>query len=139
MSKTHPLISALTGIPQNLYHIDGGVGAASSVKLINQLLAEVHITAAAEAMAFGAKLRLDTKLLYETIKTVAGGSWMFENRVPAMLTADWTPHSALSIFVKDLVCILCFLPNTLYVVGKKLINSRGSFLTSQNAYHTLLH
>jgi 3-hydroxyisobutyrate dehydrogenase-like beta-hydroxyacid dehydrogenase len=113
MSKARPLISALTGIPQNLYHIDGGVGAASSVKLINQLLAGVHITAAAEAMAFGAKLGLDTKLLYEIIKTAAGGSWMFENRVPAMLTADWTPHSALSIFVKDLVCISCFLPNTI--------------------------
>ncbi len=73
------------------------------MKLINQLLAGIHITAAAEAMAFGAKLGLDTKLLYEIIKTAAGGSWMFENRAPAMLDADWTPHSALAIFVKDLV------------------------------------
>jgi 3-hydroxyisobutyrate dehydrogenase len=30
-------------------------------------------------------------------------SWMFENRVPHMLTDDWTPHSALGIFVKDMV------------------------------------
>jgi len=88
---------------KNLYYIAGGVGAASSVKLINQLLAGVHIVAAAEAMAFGAKLGLNTTELYEIIKNAAGGSWMFENRVPAMLNGDWTPHSQLAIFVKDLV------------------------------------
>jgi 3-hydroxyisobutyrate dehydrogenase-like beta-hydroxyacid dehydrogenase len=93
----------MSGPVKNLYRIGGGVGAASSVKLINQLLAGVHIVAAAEAMAFGAKLGLDTASLYEIIKNAAGGSWMFENRAPAMLSGDWTPHSQLAIFVKDLV------------------------------------
>lgn len=93
-------MSAASG---NLYTIAGGAGAASSVKLINQLLAGVHIVAAAEAMAFGAKLGLDTQSVYEIIKNAAGGSWMFENRVPAMLAGDWTPNSQLAIFVKDLV------------------------------------
>jgi hypothetical protein len=96
----------LSGNPENIYYVEGGVGAASSVKLINQLLAGVHIMAAAEAMAFGAKLGLDTRSLYEIIKNAAGGSWMFENRVPAMLSADWTPHSMLAIFVKDLGIVL---------------------------------
>lgn len=95
----------MSGPAKNLHQIGGGVGAASSVKLINQLLAGVHIAAAAEAMAFGAKLGLDTANLYEIIKNAAGGSWMFENRVPAMLTGDWTPHSQLAIFVKDLVSL----------------------------------
>lgn len=93
----------MSGPSTNLYCLGGGVGAASYVKLVNQLLAGVHIAAAAEAMAFGAKLGLDTRHLYEIIKNAAGGSWMFENRVPAMLNADWTPHSQLAIFVKDLV------------------------------------
>jgi 3-hydroxyisobutyrate dehydrogenase-like beta-hydroxyacid dehydrogenase len=95
----------MSGESKNLHYIAGGAGAASSVKLINQLLAGVHIAAGAEAMAFGAKLGLDTRSLYMTIKNAAGGSWMFENRVPAMLDADWTPHSMLAIFVKDLVSI----------------------------------
>jgi 3-hydroxyisobutyrate dehydrogenase-like beta-hydroxyacid dehydrogenase len=73
--------------------------------MINQLLAGVHIGAAAEAMAFGAKLGLNTQHQYEIIKNAAGGSWMFENRVPAMLKADWTPHSQLAIFVKDIVSL----------------------------------
>lgn len=106
LSKARPVLAAMSGPPKNLYHIGGGAGAASSVKLINQLLAGVHIVAAAEAMAFGAKLGLDTRDLYEIIKNAAGGSWMFENRTPAMLNADWTPHSQLAIFVKDLGIVL---------------------------------
>lgn len=73
------------------------------MKLINQLLAGVHIVAAAEAMAFAAKLGLEADMVFETIKTAAGGSWMFANRVPAMLEGDWKANSALSIFVKDMV------------------------------------
>lgn len=88
MSKARQVLASMSGTPSNLYMIEGGVGAASSVKLINQLLAGVHIAAAAEAMAFGAKLGLNTRSLYEIIKNAAGGSWMFENRVPAMLNAD---------------------------------------------------
>jgi hypothetical protein len=106
MSKVNPVLLAMSGKPDNIYYAEGGVGAASSIKLINQLLAGVHIMAAAEAMAFGAKLGLDTRSLYEIIKNAAGGSWMFENRVPAMLSADWTPHSMLAIFVKDLGMVL---------------------------------
>lgn len=104
LAKVSRVLGAMSGPSKNLYTIEGGAGAASSVKLINQLLAGVHIVAAAEAIAFGAKLGLDTRSLYEIIKNAAGGSWMFENRVPAMLNGDWTPHSQLAIFVKDLVC-----------------------------------
>ncbi|PMD38612.1 3-hydroxyisobutyrate dehydrogenase [Hyaloscypha variabilis F] len=106
MSKATPVLLAMSGKPENIYFVGGGVGAASSVKLINQLLAGVHIVAAAEAIAFGAKMGLETQKVYEIIKNAAGGSWMFENRVPAMLSEDWTPHSMLAIFVKDLSIVL---------------------------------
>jgi 3-hydroxyisobutyrate dehydrogenase-like beta-hydroxyacid dehydrogenase len=61
MSKATPVLLAMSGKPENIYFVGGGVGAASSVKLINQLLAGVHIVAAAEAMAFGAKMGLETQ------------------------------------------------------------------------------
>lgn len=96
----------MSGVPKNLYTVPGGLGAASTVKMINQLLAGVHIAASAEAMAFAAKLGLNTRSLYEIIRTAAGSSWMFENRVPDMLDADWTPNSQLAIFVKDLGIVL---------------------------------
>ncbi|WQF82062.1 Putative 6-phosphogluconate dehydrogenase, NADP-binding, four-carbon acid sugar kinase [Colletotrichum destructivum] len=106
LSKINGPLLAMTGTSSNLCHVQGGVGAASSVKLINQLLAGVHIAAAAEAMAFAARLGLDTRRAFEILGSAAAWSWMFENRVPQMLDADWTPHSALAIFVKDLGIVL---------------------------------
>ncbi|XP_075514401.1 uncharacterized protein LOC142549368 [Primulina tabacum] len=94
--------SVLSALSEKLYIIEGGCGAGSVVKMINQLLAGVHITATAEAMAFGARLGLDTRLLFDIISASAGTSWMFENRGPHMLENDYTPLSALDIFVKDL-------------------------------------
>ncbi|MCW5626942.1 MAG: NAD-binding protein, partial [Burkholderiales bacterium] len=36
----------------------------------------------------------------------AGNSWMFQNRVPHILAGDYTPLSAVDIFVKDLGIVL---------------------------------
>jgi L-threonate 2-dehydrogenase len=74
--------------------------------MINQLLAGVHIAAAAEAVALGIKAGVDLNVLYEVISNSAGSSWMFQNRVPHMLAGDYTPRSAVNIFVKDLGIVL---------------------------------
>ncbi|KAL5545367.1 hypothetical protein UlMin_009151 [Ulmus minor] len=92
----------LSELSEKLYVIKGGCGAASVVKMVNQLLAGVHIASGAEAMAFGARLGLNTRTLFDIITHSGGTSWMFENRVPHMLDNDYTPYSALDIFVKDL-------------------------------------
>lgn len=94
--------SVLSALSEKLYVIKGGCGAGSGVKMVNQLLAGVHIASAAEAMAFGARLGLDTRILFNAIKDSEGTSWMFENRGPHMVDNDYTPLSALDIFVKDL-------------------------------------
>lgn len=96
----------MTGPVTNLHTIQGGIGAASSVKLVNQLLAGVHIAAAAEAMAFAARLGLQTRVAFDILIQTDAWSWMMENRTGQMLNADWTPHSALAIFVKDLGIVL---------------------------------
>jgi 3-hydroxyisobutyrate dehydrogenase len=70
--------------------------------MINQLLAGVHIAVAAEAMALGIKSGIDPNVLFEVISNSAGSSWMFQNRVPHILAGDYTPLSAVDIFVKDL-------------------------------------
>jgi len=93
----------LTSMSENLYEIEGGLGAANKVKLVNQHLAGVHIAVSAEAMGLAATLGVNTKEIYEMALKSPAWSWMFENRVPHMLSDDWTPHSAISIFVKDMV------------------------------------
>lgn len=93
-------------ISARLYRLGDKAGAGSTVKMINQLLAGVHIAAAAEAMALGIRAGADPDKLYEVICNSAGGSWMFENRVPHILAHDYTPLSAVNIFVKDLGIVL---------------------------------
>jgi 3-hydroxyisobutyrate dehydrogenase-like beta-hydroxyacid dehydrogenase len=92
----------LTELCEKLFVIPGGVGSASNVKMVNQLLAGVHIAAAAEAMGLAARMGLDTRQVYESVVKGRGSSWMFGDRVPHMLEGEWQPCSALDIFVKDL-------------------------------------
>jgi 3-hydroxyisobutyrate dehydrogenase len=96
----------LGAIAGKVYRLGDAHGAGSKVKIINQLLAGVHIAAAAEAMALGLREGVDPDALYDVITHSAGNSWMFENRVPHILAGDYTPLSAVDIFVKDLGLVL---------------------------------
>jgi L-threonate 2-dehydrogenase len=97
---------ALAAMAAKVYELGDRAGAGSKVKVINQLLAGVHIAAAAEAMALGLREGVDPAALYEVITHSAGNSWMFENRMAHVLAGDYTPLSAVDIFVKDLGLVL---------------------------------
>jgi len=97
---------ALGAMAAQVYKLGDKAGNGSKVKIINQLLAGVHIAAAAEAMALGLREGVDPAALYEVITHSAGNSWMFENRMAHVLAADYTPLSAVDIFVKDLGLVL---------------------------------
>lgn len=43
--------------------------------MVNQLLAGVHIAAGAEAIALGARLGLNTRMLFDVITNSKGTSW----------------------------------------------------------------
>ena len=96
----------LAAIAAKVYRLGDRPGPGSKVKMINQLLAGVHIAAACEAMALGLRAGADPKTLYEVISNSAGSSWMFQNRVPHILAGDYAPLSAVNIFVKDLGIVL---------------------------------
>jgi L-threonate 2-dehydrogenase len=98
--------AVLDAMAARVYKLGGRAGAGSKVKIINQLLAGVHIAAAAEAMALGLREGVDPAALYEVITHSAGNSWMFENRMAHVLAGDYTPLSAVDIFVKDLGLVL---------------------------------
>lgn len=98
--------AVLEAMAGKVYRLGQRAGAGSQVKIINQLLAGVHIAAAAEAMALGLRQGVDPAALYEVITHSAGNSWMFENRMAHVLAGDYTPLSAVDIFVKDLGLVL---------------------------------
>jgi 3-hydroxyisobutyrate dehydrogenase len=97
---------ALDAMAAKVYELGDAPGAGAAFKMINQLLAGVHIAAAAEAIAFAARQGLDIRRVYEVITASAGNSWMFENRVPHVLDGDYSPKSAVEIFTKDLGIVI---------------------------------
>jgi putative dehydrogenase len=96
----------LEAMSEAVYRLGDQPGMGSVIKIVNQLLAGVHIAAAAEAMAFGIRCGLPAEDIYQVITHSAGNSWMFEHRMAHVLSGDYTPHSAVDIFVKDLGLVL---------------------------------
>jgi 3-hydroxyisobutyrate dehydrogenase len=69
----------------------GEFGAASRVKLVNNLLVAIHIAATAEAMALGLKAGVDVPLMIKAIATGSGGSTQFGIRAPWMAERRFLP------------------------------------------------
>lgn len=90
----------------NIIHVGSQIGHGQQIKAINQLLVGIHMVATAEAFCMGAKCGLDLQLLFDTIKTCAGTSRIFENRGQNIIDRDFSTRSTLSIQVKDMdVCM----------------------------------
>jgi len=69
----------------------GEFGAASRVKLVNNLLVAINIAATAEAMALGLKAGVDVPLMIKAIATGSGGSTQFGIRAPWMAERRFQP------------------------------------------------
>ena len=69
----------------------GTFGAASRVKLVNNLLVAINIAATAEAMALGLKAGVDIDLMIKAIATGSGGSTQFGIRAPWMAQRRFLP------------------------------------------------
>lgn len=97
--KLQPVLDAVAG---KVYRIGEEIGLGATVKIIHQLLAGVHIAAGAEAMALASRAGIPLDVMYDVVTNAAGNSWMFENRMRHVVDGDYTPKSAVDIFVKDL-------------------------------------
>jgi len=96
------LQSVLDAVAAKVYRVGSEIGLGSTVKIIHQLLAGVHIAVGAEAMALAARAGIPLETMYEVVTNAAGNSWMFENRMRHVVDGDYSPKSAVDIFVKDL-------------------------------------
>lgn len=96
------LKTVLDAVAGKVYNIGEEIGKGSTVKIVHQLLAGVHIAVGAEAMAMAAKAGIPLDVMYDVVTNAAGNSWMFENRMAHVVAGDYTPLSAVNIFVKDL-------------------------------------
>lgn len=97
---------ALDAMAETVFELGDAPGAGSAMKAVNQLLAGVHIAAMAEAVTFGMTQGIEAAKTVEVIAKCAGTSWMFENRGPHVVAGDYTPRSAVDIWLKDLGIVL---------------------------------
>jgi 3-hydroxyisobutyrate dehydrogenase len=98
--------AAFKAMSTTIYRIGDRAGAASTVKMINQLLVGVHGVAMAEALALATRAGADPKVVYDVITHGVGNSVVFERLVPFVLARDFEPRGATEILVKDLGIVL---------------------------------
>jgi len=98
--------AVLDATAEKVFTLGDAAGAGSAMKAVNQLLAGVHIAAMAEALTFGLSQGVSAEKFVEVIPECAGTSWMLENRAPHIVTGDYTPHSSVNIWPKDLGIVL---------------------------------
>jgi 3-hydroxyisobutyrate dehydrogenase-like beta-hydroxyacid dehydrogenase len=96
----------LQSISETVFELGDEAGAGSAMKAVNQLLAGVHIATMAEAITFGMTQGVTPEKFVEVISKCAGTSWMLENRAPHIVEGDYTPHSSVNIWPKDLGIVL---------------------------------
>lgn len=97
---------ALDAMAETVFELGEEPGAGSAMKAINQMLVGVHIAAAAEALTFGMTQGVAPEKTLEVIAKCAGTSWALENRGPHIAAGDYTPLSAVNIWLKDLGIVL---------------------------------
>lgn len=97
---------ALDAMAETVFELGHSAGPGSAMKAVNQMLAGVHLAAMAEAITFGLTQEIAPKAFLEVIRQCAGTSWMLENRVPHIVAGDYTPHSQVNIWPKDLGIVL---------------------------------
>ncbi len=99
-----PVLEAVAG---KVYRIGAEPGLGSTVKIIHQLLAGVHIAAGAEAMALAARAGIPLDVMYDVVTNAAGNSLGCSKTGCVMWWMAITPRIQPSIF---LLRILVWLP-----------------------------
>lgn len=98
-ASARPVLDAMA---ETVFELGDGAGTASAMKAVNQLLCGVHIAALGEAVTLAATQGIPAAQFLNVISKCAGSSWMLENRGPHIVDGDYTPHSAVNIWLKDL-------------------------------------
>src|SRR5262249_27278056 len=81
LERCRPLLQTMG---TRIVHV-GKVGQGKVVKIVNQMMAAIHLLTIGEAFALGIKSGADPTVLYEVIKNSSGYSKMMDLRLPGFL------------------------------------------------------
>lgn len=98
LERFRPLLQAMG---TRILHV-GKVGQGKVVKIVNQMMAAIHLLTIGEAFALGMKSGVDSAILYEVIKNSSGYSRMMDLRLPEFLMQGaFQPGFKLELMKKD--------------------------------------
>jgi L-threonate 2-dehydrogenase len=76
-------------------------GDGARMKLVNNMLAGVNLAGSCEALALGIRLGLDPRKVCDVVTASSGASWIFDDRMPRVLSGDYAPKAAVTLLTKD--------------------------------------
>jgi L-threonate 2-dehydrogenase len=92
----------LRDLSSKLFHVSQRIGDGARTKLVNNLLAAINLTGAAEAIAMAQKLGLDANRTLDVIEQSSGQSWIGSERMRRALAGDVHPPGAhMTLLAKD--------------------------------------
>ncbi len=96
--KYEPVLKAMGA---NVIHC-GAIGAGNVVKLVNNMLAFIHMMGAAEAIVLGTKAGVDPNVIWQAVKASSGDSFVWESGTRAILRDKLAPTFTIDLASKDI-------------------------------------
>lgn len=93
--------ATLKSMGSNVFHV-GAVGTGNVAKLVNNMLAFVHMMGGAEALILGAKAGVDPNVLWKIVKASSGNSFVWESGTRAILRDRLAPTFTVDLACKDI-------------------------------------
>lgn len=93
--------AVLEALARQVFRVGIEPGLGATIKLVNNLLAGIHLAAAAEAFALGEACGLDARTMRDVFLASSGQSWMLDDRSERVLAGDERPRAHARILAKD--------------------------------------
>jgi 3-hydroxyisobutyrate dehydrogenase-like beta-hydroxyacid dehydrogenase len=93
--------AVLEALAQPVFRISERVGDGARTKLVNNLLAGIHLVGAAEALALAERLGLDGARTLAVMAASSAQSWIASDRMPRALAGDFAPRAHMTLLEKD--------------------------------------
>jgi 3-hydroxyisobutyrate dehydrogenase len=99
MAAAEPVLSALS---DRVFRVGPHPGQGATMKLVNNLLAGIHLVAGAQAFALGQSAGLDPRTMFDVVCASSGQSWIVADRFARLLAGDTITHAQTGILAKDI-------------------------------------
>ena len=91
----------LADLADPVFRVGARAGDGARTKLVNNLLAGIHLAGAAEVLALAQRLGLDVSRTLDVIERSSGQSWIASDRYRRLLAGDLAPRARTTLLAKD--------------------------------------